>query len=142
MRISRFAFFAALMLAALAPVAAHAQPGHDHAGHGGQEKVKSHHPRPRPGITAARVRPADSVAARARESYTIAARIPSILDGIYCHCDCHERDQRRSLLECYHDGMATTCGICLNQARIAGELHAQGKTLDEIRAAIDQTFGG
>lgn len=136
----------ALLLGAFAmPAAARAQPGHDHAGHAPRRpaaKVKNHHPVPRPGITGANVLRGEIVPSRAREVYTIAARIPSVLDGLYCHCDCHDRDQRRSLLSCFEDDMATTCGICQGQVRMAGEMHAQGKSLDEIRAALDQRWGG
>jgi hypothetical protein len=139
------ALFALLLAAFAAPGAAHAQPGgHDHAHHGARNppKVKSHHPAPRPGITAARVLSADSVSARSREAYTIAARIPEVFDGLFCHCECHERDGRRSLLDCFEDDMASTCGICSGQALIAGEMHAAGKSLAEIRSAIDQRWGG
>lgn len=131
------------------PAAAHAQPGgHAHGSHGGhgaapqQTKAKSHHPTPRRGVTGERVLNPDSVPERAREPYTMAARIPSIFDGLFCHCDCHEREGLRSLLECFEDDMATTCGICQSQARLVAELHAQGKSLDEIRRAVDQRFGG
>ena len=145
--IPRFAaVLAALLLGAFAlPAAAQAQPEHTHAGHATRRpapKVKSHHPDPRPGVTGRSVLRGEIVPSRAREVYTIAARIPSILDGLYCHCDCHDRDERRSLLSCFEDDMATTCGICQGQARMAGELHAQGKTLNEIRAALDQRWGG
>jgi hypothetical protein len=139
---------AAFALLLGAPGCAHAQPGGtDHAHHGGTSaaarpaKPKSHHPEPRPGITAEHVVRADVMPERARDVYTIAARIPSILDGLFCHCDCHERDGRRSLLECYHDDMASTCGICQGQVRMAAELHDAGKSLDQIRAAIDQRYG-
>jgi len=135
-----------LLAAVAAPGSAAAQPGgHTHAGHGsaaGGTKVKSHHPRPRTGVTAERVRPAAEMPERAREPYTIAARIPGLLDGLYCHCECHEREGKRSLLECFEDDMASTCGICQSQVRMAAELHAEGKSLDEIRAAVDQRFGG
>ena len=136
----------ALLLGAFLPGCAQAQPGgHDHAGHGTRReapKVKSHHPDARPGITGAKVLRADSVSERAREPYTIAARIPGLFDALFCHCECHEREGRRSLLECFEDDMASTCGICQGQATMAGELHAQGKSLAEIRAAIDQRWGG
>lgn len=133
----------ALMLGTLwMPSAAHAQPGHAHAGHGARPaKAKSHHPAPRPGITAARVLRADSVPERAREAYTVAARIPDVLDGLFCHCDCHERDGLRSLLECFEEEMGTTCAICQNQAVAAGEMRAAGKTLAQIRAALDRRWG-
>lgn len=134
----------ALMMGALAmPAAAHAQPGHDHANHGAQPaKAKSHHPAPRPGITGENVLRGERVPENAREAYTIAARIPDVLDGLFCHCDCHERDGLRSLLECFEEEMATTCAICQNQAILAGEMHDDGKSLRQIRDAIDQRWGG
>lgn len=129
----------ALLLCALTPGAARAQ---DHAHHGhAQAAGTSRHPAPRPGITAERVLPADSVGERGREVYTMAARIPGLLDGIYCHCDCHERDGLRSLLECFENAMASTCGICLAQARLAYEMHQKGESLDEIRQAVDDDYG-
>jgi Protein of unknown function with PCYCGC motif len=136
--------FALLTVAFALPSCAQAQPGgHVHAtpGRKAPPKAKNHHPDARPGITAANVLSGEVVPSRAREPYTIAARIPGILDALYCHCDCHERDGRRSLLECFEDDMASTCGICQGQARQAGEMHAAGKTLAEIRAALDQRWG-
>jgi hypothetical protein len=136
--------FALLLGAFAAPRDAHAQPGggHEHHDHAAREpKADKRHPAPRPGITAANVLGADAVPERARDAYTIAARIPDVFDGLFCYCDCHERDGKRSLLECYEDDMATTCGICQGEARLVGELHAQGKTLAEIRAAIDKKWG-
>jgi hypothetical protein len=140
------ALLLALLLGVFAmPAAAHAQPGgHDHAEHGARRhtpKAKNHHPAARPGVTGAKVLSGRAVPSRAREPYTIAARIPTVLDALYCHCDCHERDDKRSLLACFEDDMATTCGICQGQARMAGELHAEGKSLAEIRAAIDRRWG-
>lgn len=138
--------FALLLGTTLMPGAAHAQPGggHDHAGHGKREapKAKGHHPDARPGITGANVLRGEVVPDRARDAYTIAARIPDVLDALFCHCECHERDGLRSLLECFEDDMGTTCGICQGQAELAGEMHAQGKSLAEIRDAIDQRWGG
>ena len=136
--------FALLIGAIVVPEAAQAQPGHDHGAHGTRQqtpKAKNHHPDARRGITGDKVLRATVVPSRAREPYTIAARIPDVLDALYCHCDCHERDGRRSLLSCFEDDMASTCGICQGQARLAGEMHAQGRSLAEIRAALDQRWG-
>jgi hypothetical protein len=131
---------AALLLCALTPAAARAQ-AHAHHGHASAAD-KTRHPAPRRGITAEHVLPADSVESeRAREVYTMAARIPGILDGLYCHCDCHERDGLRSLLECFHNEMAGSCGICQGQARLAHEMRQEGKSLSQIRKAIDDEYG-
>ncbi|HEY0035337.1 MAG TPA: PCYCGC motif-containing (lipo)protein [Longimicrobium sp.] len=132
------AVLAALVLCALVPDVARAQ---DHGHHHGQPAARGHHPAPREGISGQGVLSAEVVPSSARDAYTIAARIPSILDALYCHCDCHERDELRSLLECFENRMATTCGICQDEARMAGEMHADGKSLEEIRKAIDKRYG-
>ena len=131
---------AALLMCGLLPDAARAQ---DHAHHAAAPAAKHRvrHPEPRRGITAERVLPADSVAEHARDAYTMAAAIPHILDGLYCHCDCHDRDGLRSLLECFHGEMGSTCGICSGQARLAHELHEEGRSLRQIRKTIDAEYG-
>ena len=71
-----------------------------------------------------------------------ARTIPQILDGIRCHCGCADLPGKRSLLSCYEeDGMALDCDICQGEARLAYRLHARGRTLAEIRAAIDARYG-
>jgi len=100
------------------------------------------HPDPRPGITAEHVLPESKVDAEHRDAYDAARQIPEILDGIYCHCDCADRHSNlRSLLSCYETEMPMSCGVCSGEARTALRLHREGKTLDEIRAAIDKRFG-
>ncbi|HEY0016694.1 MAG TPA: PCYCGC motif-containing (lipo)protein [Longimicrobium sp.] len=131
----------ALLLCALVPGAARAQD-HAHHPHARAAVKEGTHPTPRAGISGARVLPADSVTERGREVYTMAAQIPGLLDGLYCHCDCHARDELRSLLECFENRMASTCGICLGEARKAYEMHKAGKSLAEIRDAIDEAYGG
>jgi hypothetical protein len=37
--------------------------------------------------------------------------------------------------------MARHCQICQGQGRLAHRLHKDGKSLDEIRAAIDARYG-
>ena len=130
----------AAVLCVLAPAAARAQ-SHDHASHG-ESKPKVQHPTPRRDLPADYVVRADNVPERARDEYTMAARIPQVLDGLYCHCDCHERDGLRSLLDCFHEEMGTSCGICQGQVRRAYELHQQGRTLNDIRKILDREFGG
>jgi hypothetical protein len=44
-----------------------------------------------------------------------------------------------SLLSCFEEsGMAQFCHICKGVGRLAVKLHGEGKTLDEIRAAVDR----
>ena len=99
------------------------------------------HPTPRPGITAEKVLPEEEVPERSRAAYRAAREIPEVLDGLYCHCDCGERDKLRSLLSCFETRMPASCGICREEATMALTMHRGGKTLDEIRAAVDRKFG-
>ncbi|HEU0298123.1 MAG TPA: PCYCGC motif-containing (lipo)protein [Longimicrobium sp.] len=135
---------AAALLCACAPAGARAQEhAHHHGGSAAPAPAaqKHRHPEPRRGVTAARVLPPERVPERAREVYAMAAQIPQVLDGLYCHCDCHDRDGLRSLLECFEEEMGGTCGICQGQARLAHQMHEDGKRLNEIRKAIDVQYG-
>ena len=68
--------------------------------------------------------------------------IPHVIDGIRCNCGCSHTESFYSLLSCYegNDAMAKECAVCQGQARLAVRLHKAGKTLDEIRAAVDAKF--
>ena len=69
-------------------------------------------------------------------------QIPEIVDGIRCQCGCADLPGFYSLLSCYESaGMARICVICQGEARLALRLHQGGKTLDQIRAAIDARYG-
>ena len=101
------------------------------------------HPTPRPGITAAKVL-ADPAIPRnpgALEAYAAARTIAATLDGVYCHCDCSKHSGHRSLLTCYESTHAAYCDICMGEAMLASGMTGQGKSLTEIRAAIDHQFG-
>ena len=102
------------------------------------------HPDPRPGIDASHLPPPQKVAAHpdAVPAYDEARAIPEVLDGIRCQCGCDDQPGHRSLLSCYEDGMAMDCEICQGQGRLAYRLHAKGRTLDQIRSAIDSRYGG
>jgi hypothetical protein len=102
------------------------------------------HPTPRPGITAAKVLTKEQLGdhADAAPVFDMVREIPQIVDGIRCQCGCSALEGKYSLLSCYEgDGMAGHCQICQGEARLAHRLNKQGKSLDEIRAAIDAKFG-
>ncbi|NUQ21502.1 MAG: hypothetical protein HOQ09_11130 [Gemmatimonadaceae bacterium] len=104
------------------------------------------HPDPRPGIDASRIPPDDKVrdhGDNALAAFAEARQIPGILDGIRCHCGCADEPGMRSLLTCYEgeDAMAMHCQICQGQARLAFRLHQRGRTLAQIRAAVDARYG-
>jgi hypothetical protein len=102
------------------------------------------HPTPRPGITAANVLPDSELAefSGAMPAFVAIREIPQIADGIRCHCGCADLPGFYSLLSCYEGaGMARMCDICQGQGRLAARLFKSGKTLDEIRAAVDARYG-
>ena len=117
----------------LAPTLAHARP---------TRRVVVPHPEPRPGITAADVLDPAELPRSARAAYAAAREIPQVLDGLYCHCDCATRDGLRSLLGCFETRMPLGCGYCREEAELALKLHREGRTLAEIREAVDREFGG
>jgi hypothetical protein len=104
-----------------------------------------HHPDPRPDsqALAMTIRPATDFSSNpdAAEVYDIARQIPQALDGLYCHCHCKESMRHRSLLTCFQSEHASQCDICMGEARLAFQMLQQGRTLDEIRAAVDKQYG-
>lgn len=103
----------------------------------------SPHPTPRPGITGAKVLPQSRVPRTpgANEAYAAAREAAATLDGVYCHCDCSKHARHRSLLTCFESEHGAYCDICMGEAMLAGGMAKQGKSLTEIRSAIDRQFG-
>ena len=104
---------------------------------GGQKKP---HPEPRPGIDASHVVAAKDLDGDKRviEAFDMVREIPQVVDGIRCSCGCDGVEGYYSLLSCFEkDGMASHCEVCQAEARLIHKLHRQGKTLAQIRAALD-----
>lgn len=101
------------------------------------------HPAPRLGVTGQYVLTHEELARYPKliPLFDSVRKIPEVMDGIRCNCGCTEPPLLRSLLSCFEGrGMARDCAICQGQARLAVRLHKEGKSLDEIRAAIDAKF--
>lgn len=101
------------------------------------------HPEPRPGITAERVLPPALVpnTPGALEAYEAARRVPQVLDGLYCHCNCSKSFGHRSLLTCFESEHGARCDICMGEAMLASQGSARGTSLDQLRKAIDAQYG-
>ena len=103
------------------------------------------HPTPRVGITGAKVLTREQLADKLKlvGLFDSVRAIPEVIDGIRCNCGCSHSDGFYSLLSCYEgkDAMARECAICQGQGRLAVRLHKAGKSLDEIRTAVDAKFG-
>jgi hypothetical protein len=63
-----------------------------------------------------------------------------VFDGLYCYCECKENFGHKSLLTCFESEHGASCDICLTEAAMAAEMHANGASLDAIRQAIDARF--
>ncbi|HMI57529.1 MAG TPA: PCYCGC motif-containing (lipo)protein [Gemmatimonadaceae bacterium] len=102
------------------------------------------HPDPRPGITGANVATKEQLASTPAliPIFDDVREIPEIADGIRCRCGCADSPGFRSLLSCYEgaDAMARECHTCQGEAKLAARLKKSGKSLDEIRAAIDAKY--
>jgi hypothetical protein len=103
------------------------------------------HPTPRPGITAAKVVTSDKLDGNANliAVFDGVREIPEVIDGIRCQCGCAASEGFYSLLTCYEgdNAMAKMCHVCQGEGKLAVRLHKEGKSLDEIRVAIDAKFG-
>lgn len=95
------------------------------------------------------VRTAD---ARTREAYAFAIARPDVLDWMPCYCGCVAMDHRNNT-DCYikpraegdqvvFDEHASYCQICVDIALQAKVMSVEGRSLPEIRRAIDGEFGG
>lgn len=112
------------------------------ASHDGRRKPFPH-PEPRPGITGDRVLPESELPDKraVREWYAAARTHPAIFDGLYCTCRCERSHGHRSLLTCFESDQPVGCFGCQEQAELVVPLVNGGKSLAEIRAAVDEKFG-
>lgn len=110
----------------------------------GAKPAEYRHPHPRPGITAAGVMRDFMLGGftEAKPAYAVARAIPAVLDGLHCYCNCDMSIGHRSLLSCFEDLHGAGCDICQREARAAAEGFAGGRSLEDIRAGIDATYGG
>jgi hypothetical protein len=84
-------------------------------------------------------------------AYRYALERPDVLEWMPCYCGCGGMGHR-SNLDCFlrsriGDAVAfeehgSYCGICVETALLAKQRMAEGRSLAEIRAEVDATFGG
>ena len=99
------------------------------------------HPDPRPGITGENVLDDPDFRPKVAEVYRMAREAPEVFDGLHCYCECHKGQWgHRSLLSCFESKQPDGCHGCQSEARLAHRLHKEGKSLEEIRAAVDKEF--
>jgi hypothetical protein len=86
------------------------------------------------------VDPTKFKSASVREAYQVAREIPGLLAQQPCYCYC-QRIGHRGLLDCFRTEHAATCNVCTKEALLASRMHREGKSAEEIRAAIIHVSG-
>ncbi len=80
------------------------------------------------------------------KGYQYATEHPEILEQIPCYCGCGGHSGHRFLRDCYihddwtYDDHASFCDVCIGEAIKVQDYLAQGKTLKEARALIDEEY--
>jgi hypothetical protein len=77
---------------------------------------------------------------KAAMAYKAAREIPEVIDSLYCYCDCEKNFGHKSLLSCHVDQHSKYCNICMDEAIMAYRMHKQGKSILEIRKAVDKSY--
>ena len=77
---------------------------------------------------------------RAARAYRAAKEIPEVLDHMHCYCECKKHNGHKSLQTCFVNQHGLNCSICIDEAIMAHELHKKGKSIADIRRAIDRKF--
>ncbi|MDH3974255.1 MAG: PCYCGC domain-containing protein [Deltaproteobacteria bacterium] len=97
----------------------------------------------RPDVIGGEKRPTMSPAyfvGKTAKAYKAAKEIPQVLDKIYCYCKCQHNFGHKSLLTCFTDKHGAECGICMDEAIMAHDLHKKGYSTEEIVSKVDSAF--
>jgi len=92
------------------------------------------------------------VSAQTEEAYAYALDHPQVIRWMPCYCGCGGMGHR-SNLDCYlkpgqpgsgtvFEEHASYCDICVKTTLLAKKMFAEGRSLRDIRTAVDQTYGG
>jgi hypothetical protein len=87
---------------------------------------------------------------RVKSAYSFAVANPDILNRLPCYCGCGAMGHR-SLYACYvssvepdgkitYDTHALGCSICVDIAQDAMRMLNEGKSVDQVKAYVDQTY--
>jgi len=93
-----------------------------------------------------------SAPARVQEAYHYALMRPDVVGWMPCYCGCAAMEHR-SNLDCFlrsrmaagavaYEEHASYCDVCVQTALLARQRIAEGRSLAQVRAEVDATFGG
>ncbi len=77
---------------------------------------------------------------KVRAGYQAAKECPEVCAQLFCYCGCDMTDDHNSLLDCFSSDHGVDCHICIEEALMALKLKKQGKSIAEIRKAVDAAF--
>ncbi|MFN2316696.1 MAG: hypothetical protein ABR551_03270 [Gemmatimonadales bacterium] len=110
----------------------------------GAARWHTKHPEPRPNYTADKVLKADQLGGDEEliALFDAVRKVPHIIDGIRCSCGCAELPGFYSLLTCFEgdNSMSKWCPICIGLGSFVVRLHGRGRTLAQIREAVDARY--
>jgi len=75
-------------------------------------------------------------------AYEAARKYPATLDRIHCFCECEEspKFKHKTLLTCFTDEHAASCGICVKEALWAADLKRKGASDEEVERFVESNF--
>jgi len=82
----------------------------------------------------------DLFTGRAVAAYRLARERQALLERLPCYCGCYGQAGHQNLLDCFRDGHAGDCEVCLHSAERAGQLDGAGYTPADIKALLDVEF--
>tara|TARA_B100000686_G_scaffold40346_1_gene41688 strand:+ start:635 stop:1126 length:492 start_codon:yes stop_codon:yes gene_type:complete len=77
---------------------------------------------------------------KAAQAYRVAAKIPKVIDSLFCYCYCKKDHGHKTLLTCFTSEHGSKCDTCIGEVLYAYELYKDGKSLDDIVEAVDKKF--
>jgi Protein of unknown function with PCYCGC motif len=90
--------------------------------------------------------------ARVMEAYRYALERPDVVQWMPCYCGCAAMEHRSNLDCFFRSRMATGavafeehasyCDVCIDTALLAKRRSAEGRSLTQVRAEVDATWGG
>jgi len=127
------------------PVTAREQPvAHEHAGlqdYAVKGRIPAYYTTEPDAATLPPTLSPDAFTGNKRLAYEVAKEIPEVLAQLPCYCHCDRGHGHKSLHSCFESEHGENCGICINEALMAYNLHKQGKRVSEIRDQIIRAYG-
>lgn len=71
------------------------------------------------------------------KAYQVAAKNSDLMYQLPCYCYCDRNHGHNSLHSCFETNHGAQCSVCMQEALFADQMAKKGKTVKQIRAAIN-----